>query len=99
MVWLKFFKQFPMRQAYNKHSTQTARNTLGDAVGSVCAPPTSLHPHIPVLDKRTRGFGGRRALPPGRQMSTEILHWKVVLSELRRVTEWFPAAKAILTQE
>lgn len=32
-------------------------------------------------------------------MSNEILHWKVVLSELRRVTEWFPAAKAILTQE
>lgn len=32
-------------------------------------------------------------------MSTEILHWKVVLSELRQVTEWFPAAKAILTPE
>lgn len=32
-------------------------------------------------------------------MSNEILHWKVVLSELRQVTEWFPAAKAILTQE
>lgn len=32
-------------------------------------------------------------------MSIENLHWKVVLSELRRVTEWFPAVKAILTQE
>lgn len=66
MVWLKFFKQFPMRQAYNKsvqpkqlefsRGTHLARSILG-AAGSVRAPPCSCTPTSLSWTKGPEGLG------------------------------------------
>lgn len=84
-----------VQQAFNPPGQKHPQGCSGLCV---CTPHVPAPPQ-PCPGQRDQRIWGQGTLPPGRQMSTEILHWKVVLSELRQVTEWFPAAKAILTQE